>query len=243
MDQSGFYGSERVALRELVFDSQPGISQVNDVFFDLIRSNTADRARILDIGTGNGFVISELLNRYPQAGFQLYGIDSSEDMVLGARQKLGQKSIIVQGDNFSLPFGTGSFDTITAKNVTNFSPSELSRVIREGGFFVFREYGSGKGLVEVANLFPGRLIRSRSIGFYTQGLENAGFEIDLQREMTFKKKYTSGQLARIVEMFPFVDSYSEEDRKTIENTFGPGEVEITSDPIIIVARRKTNETA
>ena len=111
--------------------------------------------------------------------------------------------------------------------------------MEDGGRFVFREYGPGKGLVEIAELFMGRLIRSRNPDFYIGDLREAGFEAIQIQTFDFTKKHTPESLISIVQMFPSIEGLSDSDLRKIKEMFGgKRKVTITSDPFILTARRK-----
>ena len=162
----------------------------------------------------------------------------SDDQIKAARKNIGGIAHIVEGDNNNLPFADKNFDIITAKNVTMFNSDELYRVLQEGGYFIFREYGQSKGLVEVASLFKDRLIRSRNVGFYSTKLENSGFEIiSIEQYQVFRKYQSVQEIINITKSFPFIENYSNKDEEIIKESLN-GNCNITSDPFILVARKK-----
>ena len=163
----------------------------------------------------------------------------SPEMLEKAKERTSGLDIqLVLGDNMALPFQEEFFDAVTAKNVTNFSESEVYRVLKSPGKFFFREYGPGKGLKEIADLFKGRLVRARDPSFYTQGLESAGFRNISLREFDVKREYSFEELLQVIQMFPFLDQVREEDRRKIKSYFGDKDkVQITSDQIIIVGEK------
>ena len=115
---------------------------------------------ILDLGTGNGFVLTEIANKIgSQNSTRLYGIDLSKYMVEEANNRCkGYPNIsILEGDNYSLPFKNDFFDIITNKVVTNLSLSEVYRTLKKGGWFMFKEYSLGKGMEEIVALFKNRV--------------------------------------------------------------------------------------
>lgn len=236
-----FYDKEIAKLRDSLFRETSSVSAetFNDYFFSIIRKSLQNDQTILDIGTGNGYVLSELLNRFPKYSLNLFGVDNSSIMVDQARRLLGGKALIYLGDNSKLPGKDDSFDLVTAKNVTSICIPEIRRVLHEKGYFIFREYGSGKGLVEVSALFPKeRLIRSRNLDYYIYRLKENYFGIEIAEQHKIKRNYTPEKLIEVVKSFPFIRSFSEKDKKEILNRFNRPLEEITSDPLIIVARRK-----
>ncbi|MBM3233927.1 class I SAM-dependent methyltransferase [Candidatus Pacearchaeota archaeon] len=235
-----FYNSSRAEAREEFFRSRiEGSYDINEFFFKLIFENTQEGDRILDIGTGDAFVLEQLARRYTNRYSELCGLDNSEEMLSKARGRVkGLPIAVVLGDNFNLPFQSNYFNAVTAKNVTNFSESEVYRVLRKGGMFFFREYGQGKGLIEIADLFRGRLIRAREPSFYINRLEAVGFKNLLLKELFIKRSYSLEDILKIINMFPFLDEVRNEDVNAIKNYFkGRDRVDITSDPIIITGRK------
>ena len=211
---------------------------INSLFVQKIISFMRAGCKVLDIGTGNGFVLRQV---YENSDIEctLTGLDNSKEMVNAARQNLGGIATIFQGDNDNLPFADNSYDIVTAKNVTRYNSDELYRVLKSGGYFVFREYGVSKGLVEIANLFRDRLIRSRDVSYYSTRLEKSGFEIVSIEQFEVLRKYQSVQeIINITKSFPFIMDYSPDDEELIRRTLN-GNCEITSDPFILVARKCT----
>ena len=107
----------------------------NELFFRTIQQYF-EGSRLLDVGTGNGYVISELLKRKLLPVISPWGIDFSQNMIDKARKNLGGNASLVLGDNFDLPFAENSFDIVTAKNVTRISFEEIFKVLKEEGYFV-----------------------------------------------------------------------------------------------------------
>lgn len=209
---------------------------INDLFVRKIISFMREDCKILDIGTGNGFVLGQIQEN-SDIRCTLTGVDNSSEMVKLARKNLSGTANIFEADNNNLPFENGMFDIITAKNVTRFNEKELFRVLREGGYFVFREYGENKGLIEIASLFKDRLIRSRDVGFYSTKLQMAGFDIVGIECYEVSRRYESIQeIINITKSFPFIKDYSEKDEELIKRRLN-GNCTITSDPFILVARK------
>ena len=89
--------------------------------------------------------------------------------------------------------------------------SKTKPVLKSPGKFFFREYGSGKGLKEIAGIFRGRLVRARDPSFYTQGLQSARFrnvllnEFDVKREYSFEEVFKDSFKSKV-----FRKEYNEE---------------------------------
>ena len=101
-------------------------------------------AKALDLGCGTGVVTVALARR----GFQVTGIDHSAEMLAIAERKLadvGLEAVLETGDVRALRFGDGEFDCVTVQGLLHHLEeparclSELSRVLRPGGFFYVSE--------------------------------------------------------------------------------------------------------
>lgn len=232
-----FYDKEIIDIRDSVTTSLvEQTMDINDLFIQKIISLIGQHDKIVDIGTGNGFVLSQIL-KSTDIKCSLIGIDNSIDMVTVARNNLVNNAVILQADNYLLPFEDKTIDIITAKNVTNFSPFEIFRVLKPDGYFIFREYGPGKGLLEIAEMFKGRLIGSCNEYYYTELLIYAGLRIVSFEKYQVTRRYKDIQaLINITKSYPFVKNYSSIDENQIREKFGH-DIVVTSDPFILVAQK------
>jgi ubiquinone/menaquinone biosynthesis C-methylase UbiE len=95
--------------------------------------------RCLDLGCGTGRAIPAL----SRAGWSVVGTDISIDQLEAARAYAGDSVRLVRGDAHALPFGDGEFDAVVSVLThTDFDDvvgafGEASRVLREGGAFVY----------------------------------------------------------------------------------------------------------
>ncbi len=98
--------------------------------------------RILEIGMGNGFFVSELLEM--AAELRYWGVDFSavmvEEAIIINQHFIDSGSVHIQKASIaSLPYASGSFDCITTTNTLYFWPNpqedvlELIRVLEPGG--------------------------------------------------------------------------------------------------------------
>ena len=97
--------------------------------------------RILDVATGTGLVAAGLAQR----GATVIGIDQSEQMLAGARQRLATRPdlasrvTVVQGEAERLPFADEDFDALTFTYLLRYvddraaTMRELARVVKPGG--------------------------------------------------------------------------------------------------------------
>ena len=96
--------------------------------------------RILDIGTGPGFMLKELHELNPR--LKLYGLDISEPIVQIARsnlRELGIEPLVFHGDIQEAPFNDNFFDLVTCSNSLSYWPdpvkgiNEIYRVLKPNG--------------------------------------------------------------------------------------------------------------
>ncbi len=105
-------------------------------------------ARVLDLGTGSGWLAEMLFRR----GFAVSALDLGGDSIRRAARRarlLGASVQFVQGDAYRLPFADGTFDAVTACEILEHldrpahALREIARVLRPGGCAVvstpFRE--------------------------------------------------------------------------------------------------------
>lgn len=97
-----------------------------------------DHARILDAGGGNGMYASQIQNRYQNAQVDLFEIEI--DRVREAHAVHVNHALVAAGE--SLPYATGSFDTIISNEVIEHvlddrkSIQEMVRTLKIGGHLV-----------------------------------------------------------------------------------------------------------
>jgi ubiquinone/menaquinone biosynthesis C-methylase UbiE len=100
--------------------------------------NLSDGERVLDIGFGNGLLLSRLIKRYK---CKFFGIDISEDMVKTAAKKC-PKAKLSMGDVSKIDFEDCFFDKIYTVNTVYFWSNldvcltEIYRILKSGGVFV-----------------------------------------------------------------------------------------------------------
>lgn len=231
------YDAKTLAARSEVTDFKPKQDfDANEKFFEIIKEHLKEAMVVLDIGTGNGYVLSEIIKRNP-IPLRLYGVDNSTRMIELAKRNLAEKATIIESSADCLPFEDGSFDLITAKNVTRINMGEVYRVLKKGGVFVFREYGRGKGLCEITKLFPGRIIRQREPQFYIDSACDAGLTmISFVHYMIVRRYRSPEELITIVQSFPFIENFGESDAELIIEKCR--DAVVTSDPFIMVCRKE-----
>ena len=102
---------------------------------------------LLDLGCGDGAYSLAAFER----GARVTGVDISDAMLASARRRATACGASIEWRRAfaeSLPFGSGTFDTVFAVTVLSFIKDplhvvrEISRVLRPGGAFVIGELGS-----------------------------------------------------------------------------------------------------
>lgn len=231
-----FYNEDVVEIRNGVNRQQIEISlDINEIFINKIKKEVKEGHKILDLGTGNGYVLKQIQVNIPDKNLSLYGVDNSESMI--AECSKIESVTAVLSDNNHLPFEDEFFDIVTAKNVTRFSAEELYRVLKPNGHFIFREYGKYKGLIEISKLFENRLIRSRDCSYYYVLLRSAGFiEINIEEYIISRKFNSVDDVLKVVKSYPYIMDYSDKDEETIKKYLEENEKHliIHSDPFILV---------
>jgi len=94
---------------------------------------------LLEVGCGTGL----FLESFYEAGFDVTGLDSSQDMLAAARKRLGHKAELQCGTASCLPFDDREFDFVAMLTVLEFLPKPLEalqearRVARKGLLVAF----------------------------------------------------------------------------------------------------------
>ena len=100
----------------------------------------AEDARIVELGFGSGWLVQELLGRFPSA--RLCALDIAPSFIHSARRTMGGSVSIVRGDMELLPFMAGSFDVVTTNWTLYFmrdldgALAGIRRCLRPGGRLV-----------------------------------------------------------------------------------------------------------
>jgi demethylmenaquinone methyltransferase / 2-methoxy-6-polyprenyl-1,4-benzoquinol methylase len=109
-------------------------------------------AQVLDLCCGTGDMTFALQRR--MRGGRIFGADFSHAMLVRAEAKSGARKIRwIEADALELPFGSASFDLVTAafgfRNLANYDLglAEICRVLRPGGEVGILDFGEPKGLL------------------------------------------------------------------------------------------------
>ncbi|HEX4205038.1 MAG TPA: class I SAM-dependent methyltransferase [Ktedonobacteraceae bacterium] len=111
---------------------------------------------VLELGCGLGDLLVDMLQR----GYHCQAIEQSPEMVAAARATLqkrgvGQPTLVMQGSAQSLPFSSGTFDSVVSTFPSEYihdpnTISEVARVLRPDGRLI---------VIEGANLLPSGMIQ------------------------------------------------------------------------------------
>ncbi len=177
------------------YDRSPGHVGLEDVWMDLFSKVFKGRKRILDVGTGTGFVAS-ILSRL---GHEVVGLDISRGMLEVARRKCDVE--LVMGDAEDLPFDDGSFDAVVCRHLIWTLPNpkkalkEWARVAREKVVVI-----DGKWLDSSISTRVRKAIGRILIGIYERRNPLKGFHYRRQIRK-FLPYYGGAETGEIVEMF------------------------------------------
>lgn len=113
--------------------------------------------RVLDIGCGNGYVLS----RYAAQGAEAQGVDISSQAVTICRKRFqlyGLRGSFLQANAEELPFENNFFDCVSSMGVLHHVPdtqravAEIFRVLKPGGRFMLMVYHRNSALYRF--MFP-----------------------------------------------------------------------------------------
>jgi len=105
-----------------------------DALIDGYLPQRGDGLKVLDVGCGTGHYMARLRSR----GFDVAGVDGSEEMLVHARES-NPESRLEWADVERIPFGDAEFDYIICIEVLRYLPDiagllkEMSRLLKPGG--------------------------------------------------------------------------------------------------------------
>ena len=172
--------------------------------------------RILDLGTGSGYLAFALATKYPDV--TVIGLDIVENALeqnkLSARRnRLGNISFLSY-NGISLPFENGSFDMVVSRYALHHFPdismtlSEVNRILACNGCFFVSDPTPNpddmNGFIdEYMKVKPDGHIRFRSFSEWSTICENSGFQIagSFKSFIRFPRKYEE-IYASIINRYP-----------------------------------------
>ena len=116
----------------------------------IVEMGIPPQGKVLDMGTGPGFVAIEIARLLGQSGVQVVGMDLSGEMLEMAAENAareGLNGILTwrEGDNKAMPFTDGEFDSIVSNDSLHHweDPlpvfNEIARVLKPGGCFLVKD--------------------------------------------------------------------------------------------------------
>jgi SAM-dependent methyltransferase len=157
-------------------------------------------ALVLDLGTGGGEVLAEIL-----AGAECRAVAAEAwppNVPVAARQ-LGSLSVsVVHSSSLSLPFAGPSFDLVLDRH-EELSPAEVARVLRPGGRVLTQQiHPDWHG--ELREFFPRMTVFEQHQHSYPEGFAAAGLDVVDFREHSQAVAYRSlGEIAYMLEAAPW----------------------------------------
>jgi ubiquinone/menaquinone biosynthesis C-methylase UbiE len=153
---------------------------IADKVVEIALASSPEPRRVLDVGSGTGYLLRELAGRVPKA-VELTGIDPAPHMVEVAERAASDRRLSFRaGVAEALPFAEGSFDlVVTTTSFDHWADQraglcEIARVLAPKGCLVLADIFS---LVLAPTLVLGRKDRARTLGRAAGLLEATGFEV------------------------------------------------------------------
>lgn len=131
---SAFYNAEMAARQEQMARTKDMVRQRAEIMRLL---SPGPGEKILEIGSGNGILVRELIEAVGPGG-RVVGLDAS-DAILDMARHICPNGEFVHGDAVNLPFDDGTFDAVVAAQVLCFlddvdcAVTEMYRVLKPGG--------------------------------------------------------------------------------------------------------------
>lgn len=184
-----------------------------------------DKMRILDLGTGSGYLAFNLARKYPNV--LITGLDIvNEALIINSKKRDEEKLdnlIFINYDGFKFPFPDGSFDMVISRYAIHHFPDicssikEVNRVLRKDGYFFI----SDPTINEVDNIrFIDSYMQLKHDGhikFYTleelisiNKKNNLIYVNDFKSSIRFpKQKSTANGYKELIESYPkeIINSY------------------------------------
>jgi len=140
-----------------------------------------DAHAILELGTGTGETARRLLASHPRA--ELFGVDSSEQMLAAARQLLDPKRVDLRVGQIEDPLPEGPFDLAVAALVVHHLPGErkaelfrrVHTALRPRGRFVLADVVIPEDPQDAVTPLSPEYDHPSSVSDHLTWLERAGF--------------------------------------------------------------------
>lgn len=183
-----------------VYDTTREIAEASDVTVDTMAEmlpNKGPDCRILDIGAGYGGAMRRVVNAHggSAACLNISEIQNDTNRLRNRQQGMTDRIGVVHGVFEDIPEPNASFDVVWSQDAILHSDqrqkvlSEVDRVLKPGGYFIFTDPMQADD-ADPAQLQPVydrlQLNSLGSFRFYREAAEALGFETVEQREMTIQ---------------------------------------------------------
>jgi ubiquinone/menaquinone biosynthesis C-methylase UbiE len=238
-NNNSYYSTGRSLQRDEYFAKYSTNDGTTEMLVKLIKKQIKllpTGATILDIGTGNGYLINEVFTE--ESNLRFIGLDNSEPMLEAAKKRSNKGIQFVNGDNYKLPFTDGSVELVIAKAVTNISSTEVYRVLKPGGSLVYKEYRADKGLKNVSKTFGKKFLYNETYADFIKSCVDIFRNIHVEY-YNIPMRYEVDQLVGLLQTMRLIDLPDELTiRAWLKRDFlDQQSIEVVSDPFILVAKK------
>ena len=174
-----------------LYDDTKDIREASRRTVDRMAATVGDLSgkKVLDIGAGYGGGARRIANEHGAGHVTCLNIapaENARNRKLTAEQGLEDRVSVVEGSFDDLPFEDASFDVVWSQDAILHAPdrgavlSEVARVLKPGGDFIFTDPMQADGIEDTASLKPIydriHLANLASFGFYRDALKERGMD-------------------------------------------------------------------
>ena len=174
-----------------LYDDTKDIREASRRTVDRMAATVGDLSgkKVLDIGAGYGGGTRRIASEHDAGHVTCLNIapaENARNRKLTAEQGLEDRVSVVEGSFDDLPFEDASFDVVWSQDAILHAPdrgvvlSEVARVLKPGGDFIFTDPMQADGIGDTASLKPIydriHLANLASFGFYRDALKERGMD-------------------------------------------------------------------
>ena len=180
--------AERGDKNVIAGDDEPYYRYKRAEFLEMLRSVDFNGKKVLEIGSGPGGNIADILKVYKPT--EIHGADISDKMIALAKQNLaGQNVIFTKINGLNLPFEDNSFDIVYTATVLQHNTDEkmLFQIISE-----IARVSKGKVVIfeRIENGIEGdELCLGRPVEYYKNAIEKHNFALKTTRFINIRASY------------------------------------------------------